>query len=52
MIFDIEFPYKCSYFELLFQPAKMASETVTRPIRESNYCSLAFHAVNRKENEQ
>ena len=39
-IFDIEFPYKCvcSYFEQFCLPAKMASETVIRPI----YFALYF----------
>ena len=32
-MFDIEFPYKHSYFEPFCPPAKIASETVIRPIR-------------------
>ena len=33
-IFDIEFPYKRSYFEPFCLPAKSASETVIRPIKK------------------
>ena len=32
MIFDVEFPYKRPYFELLCLPAKIAAETMTRSI--------------------
>ena len=36
-IFDAEFPYKCSYFEPLCLPAKMAAETVIRSIGGSTH---------------
>ena len=38
-IFDAEFPYKLSYFESLCLPAKMAAETVIRPIESRFYRS-------------
>ena len=35
-MFDAEFPYKLSYFELLCLSAKMVAETVTRSMMHVN----------------